>query len=127
MVLFPPHAWIFTVALGCVVVVDAFDELFCASTRGFIDNVAAATVANIVANSIIDNGLGLLIGTLVDEFVFILSVTLIIHSSNVSWSRLELKSLSLKGKCTRERTRKYYIYHEVNSYSIIDKLLSQMW
>ena len=130
MVLFPPHAWIFTVALGCVVVVDAFDELFCASTRGFIDNVAAATVANIVANSIIDNGLGLLIGTLVDEFVFIRSVTLVIHSSNVSKSRLELKRLlipSLKGKCTRERTRKYYIYHEVNSYSIIDKLLSQMW
>jgi hypothetical protein len=46
--------------------------------------VAAATVANIVANSIIDNGLGLLIGTLVDEFVFIRSATLVIRSSNVS-------------------------------------------
>ena len=84
MVLFPPPAWIFTVALGSVVVTDAFDELFCASARGFIDNVAAATVANIVANSNIDNGLGLLIGTLVDEFVFIHSATLVIHSSNVS-------------------------------------------
>ena len=82
--LFPPPAWILTVAADCVVVVDVFEELFCASTRGFIDNVAAAPVANIVANSIIDNELGRLIRTLVDAFVFIRSVTLVIHSTNVS-------------------------------------------
>jgi len=34
---------------------------------------------------------------------------------------------SLKRKCTGEPSRKYYIHHEGNNYSIIDKLLSQMW
>jgi hypothetical protein len=84
-------------ALGCVVAVDAFEELFCASTRGFIDNVAAAPVANISANSIIDNELGRLIRTLVAAFVFIRSVMLVIHSTNVSAETRAQETTRLRG------------------------------
>lgn len=122
--LFPTPAWTFAVALDRVEVVDAF-ELFCADARRFSGIMTAVTRTAIVANSIIKTEEGLTFRRLIDTLAFIHSVTVVIHSSNVSNSPDSNPDNSLKEKCTGEYIRKYYIYCQANSYRNIGKL-SQM-